>query len=119
MRIATLTLCTAALCLVASGPALADRRHDGTATIQQPLILPFYGGKSHHEVLAALLGDPDATAYEVVRGFWQGRVSGDFESFWRQSVYRGVVSGTASAPVAVPGIGSAAVGTWERDWVTL
>lgn len=77
------------------------RAYDGTATIQQPLILPFYGGKSHHEVLAALLGDPDATAYEVVRGFWQGRVSGDFESFWRQSVYRGVVSGTASAPVAV------------------
>ncbi len=77
------------------------RAFDGTVTIQQPLILPFYGGKSHHEVLAALLGDPAATAYDVVRGYWQGRVSGDFESFWRESVFRGVVAGTAAQPVAV------------------
>ncbi|QLH22065.1 hypothetical protein [Streptomyces sp. Rer75] len=40
MRIATLTLCTAALCLIASGPALADQRHDGTATIRvSPLAI--------------------------------------------------------------------------------
>ncbi|MFF7654451.1 hypothetical protein ACFZCY_32245 [Streptomyces sp. NPDC007983] len=40
MRIATLTLCTAALCLIAAGPALADRRHDGTATIRvSPLAI--------------------------------------------------------------------------------
>jgi len=45
MRIAALTLCTATLtatlCLIASGPALADQRHDGTATIRvSPLAIP-------------------------------------------------------------------------------
>ena len=84
------------------------RAYDGTVTITQPLILPFYGGKSHHEVLAALLGDPAATAYDVVRGYWQGRVSGDFEAFWRESVYRGVVAGTAEPPAAVTPAGSVA-----------
>ncbi|MFI0821563.1 hypothetical protein ACH4TX_39115 [Streptomyces sp. NPDC021098] len=40
MRIATLTLCTATLSLLASGPALADQRHDGTATIRvSPLAI--------------------------------------------------------------------------------
>ncbi|HEX7002419.1 MAG TPA: TAT-variant-translocated molybdopterin oxidoreductase, partial [Trueperaceae bacterium] len=74
------------------------RAFDGTVTIQQPLILPFYGGRSPHEVLAVLLGEPDATAYDVVRGYWQGRVSGNFDDFWRESVFRGVVAGTAEAP---------------------
>lgn len=77
------------------------RAFDGTATIQQPLILPFYGGKSHHEVLEALLGDPEATAYDVVRSYWQGRYAGDFEAFWRESVFRGTVSDTAAPAVPV------------------
>jgi hypothetical protein len=39
MRIAALTLCTAVLCL-APGPALAEQRHDGTATIRvSPLAI--------------------------------------------------------------------------------
>ncbi len=81
------------------------RAFDGTATIQQPLILPFYGGKSPHEVLAVLQGQPDAAAYDIVRGYWQGRVSGDFDDFWRESVFRGVVAGTAEAAVDVSASG--------------
>src|SRR5690606_38370898 len=65
------------------------------------LILPFYGGKSHHEVLEALLGDPEATAYDVVRSYWQGRYAGDFEAFWRESVFRGTVADTAAPAVPV------------------
>ncbi len=34
------------------------RAFDGTATIQQPLIAPLYGGKTAVEVLALLLGEP-------------------------------------------------------------
>ncbi len=34
------------------------RAFDGSATIQQPLIAPLYGGKSAIEVLALLLGEP-------------------------------------------------------------
>jgi anaerobic selenocysteine-containing dehydrogenase len=32
------------------------RAFDGTVTIMQPLIAPLYGGKSAHELLAALTG---------------------------------------------------------------
>src|SRR5690606_29233360 len=39
------------------------RAYDGTITIQQPLILPFYGGKSATETVSALLGDGAANAY--------------------------------------------------------
>ena len=77
------------------------RAFDGTSTIMQPLILPFYRGKSEHELLAALLGDPEAVGYDLVRGHWEGRVSGSFDDFWRETVFRGVVAGSASAPVDV------------------
>ena len=73
------------------------RAYDGTTTILQPLISPFYGGKSEHELLAAALGQP-ASGYDIVRTYWQNRVEGDFEGFWRQTVYSGVVAGSAAAP---------------------
>ena len=41
------------------------RAFDGTASIVQPLIAPLYGGKSAHELLAALAATgPNARAYE-------------------------------------------------------
>jgi MoCo/4Fe-4S cofactor protein with predicted Tat translocation signal len=45
------------------------RSDDGTATIIQPLIAPLYGGKSAHEVVAAI-ADRERTGYEIVREFW-------------------------------------------------
>ncbi len=77
------------------------RAFDGTITIQQPLILPFYNGKSVHEMLAALNGDPNADGYDVVRNYWKSTVSGSFDDFWRETVYRGVVANSANAPVDV------------------
>src|SRR5690606_24723635 len=73
------------------------RAFDGTASIVQPLIAPLYGGKSHHEVVAALLGDAGAKAYELVRAYWKTRASGDFEKFWTRALNDGVIAGTASA----------------------
>jgi molybdopterin-containing oxidoreductase family iron-sulfur binding subunit len=35
------------------------RAYDGTVSIVQPLIMPLYDGKSSHELLAALAGQPD------------------------------------------------------------
>ncbi|TMA93851.1 MAG: molybdopterin oxidoreductase, partial [Deltaproteobacteria bacterium] len=43
------------------------RAYDGTVTILQPLIAPLYGGKSYHEVVAALLGGFGDATYDVVR----------------------------------------------------
>jgi molybdopterin-containing oxidoreductase family iron-sulfur binding subunit len=75
------------------------RAFDGTATVQQPLIAPLYEGKTTAEVLAALLGQADATGHDLVRATWTNRLSGDFETAWRKVVHDGVVSGTAEAPV--------------------
>lgn len=74
------------------------RAFDGTVTIMQPLIAPFYGGKSDHEILAALLGNAEATSFEIVQETYQASVTGDFDDFWRQSVFSGVIAGT-QAPV--------------------
>jgi molybdopterin-containing oxidoreductase family iron-sulfur binding subunit len=73
------------------------RAFDGTITIQQPLFAPFYGGKSDLEVLAALRGEAELSGYEIIRRAWQARVDGDFEAFWRRSLYQGVVAGSAAA----------------------
>ncbi len=72
------------------------RAYDGTVTILQPLIAPLYNGKSSHELLAALLGQPGRSSYEIVRDYWKGRrQSGDFEQFWRTTLHDGVMAGTA------------------------
>ena len=73
------------------------RSYDGTTSIVQPLILPLYGGKSAHELLAVFQDAPSATAYDLVRGYWQTQHTGaDFEQWWRRCVHDGVISGTAS-----------------------
>ncbi|HET8627324.1 MAG TPA: TAT-variant-translocated molybdopterin oxidoreductase [Thermomicrobiales bacterium] len=78
------------------------RAFDGTATIMQPTIEPLYGGKSAHEVLAALVDGVDRTGHDIVRAYWQGRhAGGDFETFWQTTLHDGVVRDTAAAPRAV------------------
>ncbi len=46
------------------------RGYDGTASIVQPLIAPLYGGKSAHEVLAAMSDRPERSSYDIVREYW-------------------------------------------------
>ncbi len=86
------------------------RAFDGTATIIQPLIEPIYGGKTSHELLAALLGQPDARPYDLVRAHWQEQVgaNGNFEAFWQGALANGVVSESA-APRVTPTLDSAAI----------
>ncbi|HEY4491921.1 MAG TPA: molybdopterin dinucleotide binding domain-containing protein, partial [Acidobacteriota bacterium] len=69
---------------------------DGTASIVQPLIAPLYGGKSMHEIVAAMAGHPDRSGYQLVQDYWQKQRPGpDFEHFWRKSVHEGFIEGTA------------------------
>jgi Fe-S-cluster-containing dehydrogenase component len=78
------------------------RAYDGTASIQQPLIAPLYGGRSAHELLSALQGDPGKTAYDIVRDFWKSqRPAADFERLWRAALHDGVIPETA-APAKSP-----------------
>ncbi|MCX7789734.1 MAG: TAT-variant-translocated molybdopterin oxidoreductase [Chloroflexaceae bacterium] len=74
------------------------RAYDGTATIIQPLILPLYGGRTAHELLAVMLGQSGQTPYDLVRAYWQqqsGFEGTEFDNFFRGSLNNGVVPGTA------------------------
>jgi molybdopterin-containing oxidoreductase family iron-sulfur binding subunit len=77
------------------------RAFDGTATIQQPLIAPLYGGKTTHEVVAAITGQSDRSAYQLVQAQWQREFGDDFGSQWRHAVHNGVVPETRAATVDV------------------
>ncbi|MEJ7731081.1 MAG: hypothetical protein WKG00_17935 [Polyangiaceae bacterium] len=66
------------------------RSWDGTLSIVQPLIAPLYGGKTAHELLAALGDRPDRTAYELVR-----------ERFFREAAPTPVAPPVAAADAAV------------------
>ncbi|HEU4389095.1 MAG TPA: 4Fe-4S dicluster domain-containing protein [Blastocatellia bacterium] len=59
------------------------RAFDGTATIIQPLVAPLYQSKSPHELLAAMMNQPERSAYDIVRETWKAE--------WK------------SGPTAVPG----------------
>jgi len=78
--------------------------HDGSAGLIQPAIEPLYDTRSAHELLALLSGDTERDGHALLRRHWQpsplaGR---DFEAFWRESLSRGVIEGSASAPLALP-----------------
>jgi molybdopterin-containing oxidoreductase family iron-sulfur binding subunit len=72
---------------------------DGTATIVQPTIAPLYEGKTPHELLAAIAGQPAARSHDIVRTYWQ-REWGDIwwgdpiENYWQNELHDGVVEGT-------------------------
>ncbi len=84
------------------------RTFDGTVSLVQPLIAPLYGGKSEHELMAWLAGNPDAIGYDIVRGYWQSQHTGaDFEQWWRKSLHDGFIAGSAPAPKTVSAKGAA------------
>ncbi len=87
------------------------RAHDGTATIVQPLIAPLYGGRTAHEVIAALSDRPERSAYDLVRAYWaEAKPSADFEVAWRRWLHDGVIAGTAFEPKTVTLSADAAAG---------
>jgi MoCo/4Fe-4S cofactor protein with predicted Tat translocation signal len=78
------------------------RAYDGTVSIVQPLIAPLYGGRSAHEVLAAMSDRPERSGYEIVRAHWnQPGASTSFDATWRRWLHDGVVPGTAFPPKQV------------------
>ena len=76
--------------------------HDGTATIQQPMIAPLFKGKTAHEIVALFLGDPSKSSLDLIREHWRNTLkTDDFETLWKVSLRDGVVAGTARKPVTV------------------
>ena len=75
------------------------RAYDGTVSIVQPLIEPLYGGKSAHEIVTMLAGQPGLTGHDLVQQYWQKQHNGaEFDAFWRKSLHDGWVAGTTFAP---------------------
>jgi len=72
------------------------RAYDGTASIVQPLIAPLHNGRSAHEILATVINDANSP-YDILRGYWQTRATGDFETWWRRVLHSGFIPDTASA----------------------
>ena len=70
------------------------RALDGTASIQQPLIQPLYGGRTAAEVLALVSGYKDQRAYDIVRN-----CAARDEKSWRKALHDGLIPGTAAANV--------------------
>jgi molybdopterin-containing oxidoreductase family iron-sulfur binding subunit len=77
------------------------RTDDGTVTIIQPLIAPLYGGKSAHEVMAALSGNGDRPGYDLVRAYWSGPDGA-------RNTGRVTASPPAAPAIAPPAAGAAA-----------
>ncbi|MSR70034.1 MAG: 4Fe-4S dicluster domain-containing protein [Phycisphaerales bacterium] len=83
------------------------RSFDGTLAIQQPLILPMVaadqGGRSHIELLAALVGSDPIDGYSIVRRTHvaaSGLTGPLFESAWRGWLDQGYVPATTAAILA-------------------
>ena len=76
------------------------RAFNGTASIVQPLIMPFYNGHSAHEVAAVMSGEANKSSHDLVRETWQaasGLTPVAFDTFWNKSVHDGVIANTVSA----------------------
>ncbi|MBK8099202.1 MAG: TAT-variant-translocated molybdopterin oxidoreductase [Planctomycetes bacterium] len=102
------------------------KAHDGTISLQQPLIAPLYGGLSPVEFLGLISQQPSyenlesvrdgAFGHDLVKQYWQAASgSADFDGWWKRALHDGVVAGTQSAPesVAVNANGVAAAIQWQ------
>ncbi|TFY97195.1 4Fe-4S dicluster domain-containing protein [Ramlibacter humi] len=75
--------------------------HDGTATLVQPAIAPLYDSRSLHELLALVAGDDVRDGHAIVQATWREQAGGGFDTFWREALQKGVIEGSAPAPLRV------------------
>jgi molybdopterin-containing oxidoreductase family iron-sulfur binding subunit len=77
------------------------RAFDGTASIAQPLIRPLAEeARTPAQVLAAMVGRPDATSRELVEEHWQTSFGeADFAILWRRALVHGVLPGGGTPTV--------------------
>jgi molybdopterin-containing oxidoreductase family iron-sulfur binding subunit len=74
------------------------RAYDGTISIVQPMIDPLYGGKTAHDVLQAVLDNPQKTSYQVVQENFKTYAKSGDATAWQKALHDGWVEGTAFEP---------------------
>jgi molybdopterin-containing oxidoreductase family iron-sulfur binding subunit len=78
------------------------RAYDGTASIIQPLIEPLYGGKTPHELLAVLQGQPGRSAFDILHAHWKQALGEEnFAMGWRRALHDGLIADSRSPIVEV------------------
>ncbi len=82
------------------------RDRDGTASIQQPLVAPLYGGHTPQELFAVAMGNVGAGDHDLVREYWRVQWGDGFDSEWKQALRTGLVKDSAMPAVAAQVRGS-------------
>jgi molybdopterin-containing oxidoreductase family iron-sulfur binding subunit len=77
------------------------RAFDGTPSIVQPLIRPLAPRVTAAQVLAAIVGQRDTPARELVQAYWRGKAPADLVAFWQAALASGVVEGAGLPVVTV------------------
>ena len=62
---------------------------------------PLYASRTAHELLATVMGQPNASSYDLVRETWQPIGGPDFETWWRKALHDGIIAQTTSVPTTV------------------
>ncbi|MGY3604177.1 MULTISPECIES: TAT-variant-translocated molybdopterin oxidoreductase [unclassified Bradyrhizobium] len=78
------------------------RAVDGTATIIQPTVTPFYDVRSAHQIFGMMLGEINPAADSAVRETWRSILSDNFDVRWRRALRDGFVEGAANPVEAKP-----------------
>ena len=81
----------------------------GVASIVQPLIDPLYQGRSAHELLALMMGEPVQDGLAIVQSYWRSQ---NASMAWTDSVRKGVIAGSGSG-VAQVSVHADAVHGWS------
>ncbi len=74
---------------------------DGTAAIQQPMVMPLYGGKSQPEIVAEIVGYQDKSGYDIVANYWNKQFGANAAKSWESALHTGVIANTAQPAVKV------------------
>jgi MoCo/4Fe-4S cofactor protein with predicted Tat translocation signal len=79
------------------------RAFDGTTTIVQPQVQPFYDGRSAHALVAQLLTGDAPNDQALLQQLWRKRWGGHATQFtqrWHEALQQGLVADTAESPVS-------------------
>ncbi|CAM5332292.1 hypothetical protein AFEL58S_00947 [Afipia felis] len=66
---------------------------DGTPTIIQPTVTPFYDVRTVHQIIELLRGRSDIAADAPIKATWQMRFGDAFDEKWKQALHDGFVAG--------------------------